>query len=88
MTLPALADALRSTPLHDFGGLVREALLHVPLWGARALFIALPALVLLWVLRLPREETTDPAAADGRGSNLKWGAAVALCVQIAIYALV
>ena len=86
MTLLALADALRSTPLHEFGGLVRDALLHVPLWGARALFIALPALVLLWVLGLPREETTDAAAGAGRGANLKWGAAAALVVQIAIYA--
>lgn len=88
MTLLTLADALRSTPLHEFGGLVRDALLQIPLWGARALFIALPAVVLLWVLRLPREETTDPAAGDTGGTNLKWGAAAALVVQIAIYALI
>ena len=75
------------TPLHSIGEEVREVLLSVPLWGARALFIALPAVVLLWVLRLPREETAQIGPNGVAGANLKWGAAVALVIQIAIYAI-
>ncbi len=75
------------TPLHDFGNLLRDLLLRVPLPAARALFVALPAVLLVWVLLLPREETrplepNPPAAAD-----LRWWAAGALAIQIAIYSL-
>ena len=75
------------TPLHSIGEGVRNALLSVPLWSARALFIALPTVVLLWVLRLPREETAQIGPNGVAGANLKWGAAAALVIQIAIYAL-
>ncbi len=75
------------TPLHSIGEGVREVLLSVPLWGARALFIALPTVVLLWVLRLPREETAQIGPNGVAGANLKWGAAATLLIQIAIYAL-
>ena len=51
----------------------------------RVLFVALPVLVLAWVLRLPAEQTNLPG---GRwDTNLKLGAAVALLVQIGIYLL-
>jgi len=75
------------TPLHWIGETVRNALLSVPLWGARALFIALPAVVLVWVLLLPQKETTFVGPDGVPGANLKWGAAVALIAHIVIYSL-
>jgi hypothetical protein len=76
------------TPLHWIGEAVRDVLTALPLPAVRGLFLSLPALVLLWVLRLPREATTAPAAeGSGRWSaNLKVGATVALVLQIVLYA--
>ena len=76
------------TPLHQFGNAIREMLTAVPLSWARALFIAVPVLLLLWVLMLPRSETAPP---DGetrdRWSDLKIWAALALVIQIVIYSI-
>jgi hypothetical protein len=74
------------TPLHHIGDFIREILLRVPLPAARGLFLATFLVVLLWVLTLPREETTD-GAAGANLRNLKPWAALALLVQIVIYAL-
>jgi len=73
------------TPLHHIGNLVRELLLQVPLPVVRALFLAVPIVLLIWVLRLPREVTTSPESSGRAGQNLKYGAALALLIQIAIY---
>lgn len=78
-----------TTPLHAIGEFFRELTLQVPLPAVRAVFIAVPCLLLVWVLLLPRKETT-PECSTGRfplGENLKYGAAVALILQIVIYAL-
>jgi hypothetical protein len=77
------------TPLHWIGEAVRDVLTALPLSAVRGLFLALPAIVLLWVLRLPREATAAPAAAGGggRSANLKVGAAVALVLQIVLYSV-
>lgn len=73
------------TPLHLIGRLLRGALLRVPLPLVHGLFLAVPVLLLIWVLRLPRSETA-PAESTGRwGENLKLGASVALILQILIY---
>ena len=73
------------TFLHHIGKLIRELLLQVPLPVARALFLAVPIVVLIWVLRLPREVTTPPESTGRTCENLKYGAALALLIQIAIY---
>jgi hypothetical protein len=75
------------TPLHTIGNFVRDAFLQVPLPLARTLFIALPALLLVWVLSLPKEAVACPnATAPPRwDENLKLWAAVALTIQVAIY---
>lgn len=73
------------TPLHQLGDLLREALAAVPMGLAQALFLALPLIVLIWVLRLPREETTPPEARSSL-ANLKLWAALALVIQVVIYA--
>ncbi len=88
---------MTSTPLHFVGDTLRHALLAIPLPVVRALFLALLAGVLVWVLMLPRSETTEPDGDDqdgdgqDRGSrggvNLKVGATIALVLQLAIYSL-
>lgn len=49
-----------TTPLHAIGDYVRELMLQIPLPVARGLFLVLPILLLIWVIRLPREVTTPP----------------------------
>lgn len=76
-----------TTPLHAIGEFFRELLLQIPLPAVRVMFIAIPAMLLLWVLRLPRKETTPEQSTGRFGENLKYGAAFALIVQIVIYSL-
>ncbi len=83
---------MTSTPLHSIGDALRHALLVIPLPAVRVLFLAVLAGVLVWVLTLPRSETTEPEgnAQDGErrsGANLKAGATIALVLQLAIYSL-
>jgi hypothetical protein len=73
------------TPLHAIGDLLRYLFLLVPLPAAKILFIALPLVVLVWVLTLPRSATAIDEAGS-RASDLKWWASLALIIQIAIYA--
>jgi hypothetical protein len=75
------------TPLHYIGDFLRGLLLQVPLPVVRVLFLAVPIVLLVWVLRLPRSETTSPEGAGRWDENLKLWACVALAVQIVIYAL-
>ncbi|MCA9058306.1 MAG: hypothetical protein KDA96_14230 [Planctomycetaceae bacterium] len=75
------------TPLHQFGESVRDALLLIPLWVVRAVFVGSLMLLLVWVLRLP---ATAVRPKDGTGKwdeNLKPIAALALLIQVAIYLL-
>ena len=75
------------TPLHHLGEFFRSLLLLVPLEVVRAVFIAVPLGLLLWVLWLPREQTSPPAGAAGPLQNLKLWAALALLFQALIYLL-
>ncbi len=75
------------TPLHQFGDLLRESLQAVPLVAVRMLFVASLIALLIWVLRLPRSATTPPDGVNRWDENLKTGAALALSIQILIYAL-
>jgi hypothetical protein len=75
------------TPLHSIGQFVRDALQSIPLGIVRGGIVLALALLLVWVLRLPRSETTDTRPDHG-GIDLRWAAGAALLVQIAIYALV
>lgn len=75
------------TPLHAIGDSVRGVLLTIPLGEARMLFLAIPLLLLGWVLALPAKETM-PAGDDARPwDNLKIWASLALIIQIIIYAV-
>jgi len=73
--------------LHAIGDYVRELMLLVPLPLVRAVFLAVPVVLLIWVLRLPRAETTPESPTGRFGENLKLGAAVALLLQVVIYSL-
>ncbi len=75
------------SPLHQFGLLLRQALAAVPLSAVRLLFVAVPLLILVWVLTLPDDRTCRPGDSS-LWNNLKWWAAVALLIQIAIYVLI
>lgn len=72
------------TPLHSIGQAVRDALQVIPLGVVRGLILLALALLLVWVLRLPRSETQR----DESSLDLRWGAAAALLIQLAIYAFV
>lgn len=73
------------TPLHHFGEFVRNLLLQVPLSAVRVLFVGTLVALLVWVLTLPASETTPPGGATRWDENLKYGAALALILQIVIY---
>ena len=75
------------TPLHMIGDTLRELLGLIPLIVVRILFVAVPAGVLVWMLRLPAEQTTEEPAANWF-TNLKIWAALALIIQILIYSFV
>ena len=75
------------TPLHQFGEFIRGLLLQVPLGAARALFILLFVVLLVWVLTLPKAQTTPPKENPTLGENLKIWAAISLALQIMIYLL-
>lgn len=73
------------TPLHHFGEALRQLLQAVPLSLVRCLFVGTLVIVLLWVMRLPRSETTPLQGATRWDENLKLGAGLALVIQILIY---
>lgn len=75
------------TPLHTIGDLVRHLFLQIPLPVARCLFLAVPIVLLIWILRLPRSDTTAPTGKGRWDENLKVWASVALLLQIALYAI-
>ena len=73
------------TPLHVFGLWIRNTLLEIPLPAVRALFVATLAVVLIWVLLLPRTATTPHNGTGRWDENLKFVAALALGIQIFVY---
>ena len=75
------------SPLHDLGDLFRDWMLSIPLPIVRVLFILMPVIILIWVLRLPSSVTSPPGGARRWDENLKLGAVLALLTQIVIYSL-
>ena len=73
--------------LHTIGQWVRDALAAIPLGVVRGAIVVALTLLLAWVVRLPKTETTDTGRGERR-VDLRFGAALALLIQIAIYALV
>jgi hypothetical protein len=75
------------TPLHAIGDFLRGLFAAIPLPVVRGFFLAVPLLLLIWVLRLPRSATTAPAGGGRWDENLKVWASIALLIQAALYAL-
>jgi hypothetical protein len=74
------------TPLHQLGSWIRELFAAIPLPVVRGMFVLSIAAVLVWVIRLPRSAArAHPESAWNE--DLRLWAAVALLIQIAIYAL-
>ncbi|MCA9053024.1 MAG: hypothetical protein KDA75_04265 [Planctomycetaceae bacterium] len=74
------------TPLHWIGQFIRDGLQAIPLGAVRAAILLGLALLFLWVLKLPSSETTQ-VSERGRSADLRWGAALAILLQLVIYAL-
>lgn len=66
---------------------MRDALGAIPLTWIRVVFIAVPLLLAVWVLLLPAQSGVSPNHPRRWVGNLKFWAALALLVQVAIYAL-
>jgi hypothetical protein len=79
--------ALQDTVLHVIGDWLRDVFARLPLPVVRGLFLALPIVLLVWVLRLPRAVTTPPEGAQRWDENLKLWAGIALVIQILVYSL-
>lgn len=73
------------TIFHDIGNFFRSRLMEIPLELVRAVFLLMLLALLIWVLRLPRSETTPPNRKSRWDENLKLWASVALVIQILIY---
>jgi hypothetical protein len=76
------------TPLHVLGDFFRDLLLKVPLGAVRVVFVLVPLGLLIWVLCLPRSETTPEGRESRWDENLKLWAGLALVIQVLIYSLV
>lgn len=76
------------TPLHHIGEFFRNLTLAIPLGVVRLIFVGLLIALLIWVLRLPKAETTPPGGSDKPTENLKLWAGIALGAQILIYSFV
>jgi len=74
------------TPLHWIGKFLHDILAGIPLFFVHVIFIAVPALLIIWVLRLPKEVTMFPdSQPKSWWKDLKLWASLALMMQIVIY---
>ncbi len=74
------------TPLHYLGDFLRNALLQIPLGLVQLIFIAVPALLLIWVLRRPPDGQSNAPDSETPVDLRPW-AALALGCQVLIYLL-
>ncbi len=77
-----------SGPLHWIGLLLRQGFGSIPLTVARGLFVAIPLLLMVWVMRLPDRDTTPKDRDCHWSEDLKVWAWLALAIQVVIYCVV
>ncbi|GIX04002.1 MAG: hypothetical protein KatS3mg113_1008 [Planctomycetaceae bacterium] len=73
--------------LHGLGDYLRITLQQVPLGIVRWLFVAVPLVLMIWILRLPTEITLPERSTGRWDENLKLWAWLALAIQVVIYCL-
>lgn len=73
------------TILHQVGDFLRETLSAVPLSAVRILFVGSLVAVAVWVLALPKSETSSSQSEGRWDGNLKLLAVLALAIQVVIY---
>ena len=71
--------------LHWIGDQLRTALLQVPMWAARGLFIAVLLATMIWVVQLPKSETTPAGGTNRWQDDLRIWAWLALLFQVIVY---
>lgn len=78
---------MHTTLLHWVGDQLRNLCLQVPLPAVRAIFIAVPILLMVWVIFLPASRTTPPDRPHSLHENLKLWAWLALMFQVIVYSV-
>lgn len=74
------------TPLHTIGNWIRECLTAIPILSVRLLFVGSLVLLLIWILRLPKQYVTSPVSNNAHQTkNLRPVAIFAIVIQIVIY---
>ena len=77
---------MKTTFLHQIGETIRNTMAAVPLSLVGWIFVAIPLVLLIWVLSA-RFEDPDDGVDPHKARWLRIGAAVALLLQIVIYGL-
>jgi len=75
------------TPLHHVGNWLRDLFGAIPLGVVRGLFLATLVVLLIWVLRQPRDAARPNEQSKPWFEDLRVWAAAAILIQIAIYAV-
>ncbi len=73
------------SPLIFIGDGLRSLFLAIPLWAVRVVFVAIPLLLMVWVLRLPTSQTVPPGREHRWDEDLRVWAWIALALQVLIY---
>ncbi len=73
------------SPLHATGDVLRTLFLMVPMGAVRVVFVAIPLLLMVWVLRLPSSETVPPSKEHRWDEDLRVWAWIALATQVLVY---
>ncbi len=72
-------------PLHVIGDWLRGLFLGIPMGAVRVMFVAIPLLLMVWVIRLPTAQTVPPGREHRWEEDLRIWAWVALAAQVVIY---
>jgi len=69
------------------GDALREAVVAVPLWAAKGIFLLYPLILLIWIYSMRESEVKGNLPGTDKVIDLRLYAAAALVMQIIIYAV-